>query len=254
MNSTKSLEINPHAYRYLIYERDGKCKGKNAFSIDGANQLDIFRWKNESWPLPQITHKNEVLSYQWSRCESQNRNASGRKYRRRSKLPWGKTFFNRPQHVKKKIDRLDYIKIRNFFSSKDTMERILREATEWTKMFADTCLTNDLYTEYERNLKNQKIDIPIENDLHWRFTEKNFRRVCLLFGHSVTSGSLWTHGLQHARLSCPSLFPRVCSDSFPLSWWCHPTISSSGIPFSCPQSFPASGPFPMNWLFVSGGQ
>ena len=46
------------------------------------------------------------------------------------------------------------------------MERILREATEWTKMFADTCLTNDLYTEYERTLKNQKIDTPIEKDLH----------------------------------------------------------------------------------------
>ena len=52
-----------------------------------------------------------------------------------------------------------------------------------------------------------------------------------------------------------SLSPRVCSNSCPLSWWCHPTISSSVSPFSsCPQSFPASGSFPMSWLFASGGQ
>ena len=65
----------------------------------------------------------------------------------------------------------------------------------------------------------------------------------LLFSHWVTSNSLWSHGLQHARLPCPSLSPGVCSDSCPLSRWGHPTISSSVAPFSCPQSFPASGLF-----------
>ena len=60
------------------------------------------------------------------------------------------------------------------------------------------------------------------------------------------SNSLGPHGLQHARLPCPSPTLRVCSDSSPLSWWCHPTISSSVVPFSsCPQSFPASGCFQM---------
>ena len=69
------------------------------------------------------------------------------------------------------------------------------------------------------------------------------------------SNLLWPHGLQHTRLPCPSLFPRVCSNSSPLSWWCHPTISSSVTPFSsCLQPFPASGSFPMSWLFASGGQ
>ena len=69
------------------------------------------------------------------------------------------------------------------------------------------------------------------------------------------SNSLQPHGLQHARLPCPSLSPGVCSNSCPLSWWCHPTISSSVIPFSsCLQSFPASRSFPMSWLFASGGQ
>ena len=76
-----------------------------------------------------------------------------------------------------------------------------------------------------------------------------------LFSHSVMSDSLWPHGLQHTRLPCPSPSPGVCLYSCPLSRWCHPTISSSVVPFSsCPQSFPASGSFPMSQLFVSGGQ
>ena len=63
------------------------------------------------------------------------------------------------------------------------------------------------------------------------------------------------HGLQHARPSWPSPAPRVYSNSFALSWWYHPTISSSVVPFSsCPQSFPASGSFQMSQLFTSGGQ
>ena len=63
------------------------------------------------------------------------------------------------------------------------------------------------------------------------------------------------HGLQHAWFPCPSLSPRVCSNSSPLSQLCHPTISSSVAFFSSfPQSFPASGSFPMCWLFTSGGQ
>ena len=70
------------------------------------------------------------------------------------------------------------------------------------------------------------------------------------------SDSLQPHGLQHARLPCPSLSPRVCPNSYLLSQWCHPAISSSSVPpiSFCLQSFPASGPFPVSWLFVSGGQ
>ena len=67
------------------------------------------------------------------------------------------------------------------------------------------------------------------------------------FSHSVVPDSLRPHGLQHTRLPCPSLSPRACSNSWPLSRWYHPTISSSVIPFStCPQSFPASGSFPVS--------
>ena len=62
------------------------------------------------------------------------------------------------------------------------------------------------------------------------------------------------HGLQHARLPCPSPPPRACSNSCALSRWYHPTISSSVTHFSCLQSFPTSGSFPMNGLFTSGGQ
>ena len=70
------------------------------------------------------------------------------------------------------------------------------------------------------------------------------------FSRSVVSNSLWHHGLQHARLPCPSPTPRASSNS-----WCHPTISSSVVPFSSRlQSFPASGSFQMSQLFASGGQ
>ena len=75
------------------------------------------------------------------------------------------------------------------------------------------------------------------------------------FSRSVVSNSLWPHGLQHARPPCPSPTPRVSSNSCPSSQWCHPTISSSVIPFSSPlQPFPASGSFQMSQLFTSGGQ
>ena len=71
----------------------------------------------------------------------------------------------------------------------------------------------------------------------------------------VMFDSLWPHKLQHARLPCPSTTPGACSNSCALSRWCHPTISSSVIPFSSHlQSFPASGSFPVSHFFPSGGQ
>ena len=91
-----------------------------------------------------------------------------------------------------------------------------------------------------------------------------YRLICIIFSfyissvqfsHSVVSDSLRPHGLQHSRPPCPSPTPRACSNSCPWSWWCHPTISSSVIPFSSRlQSFPASGSFPMSQLFTTGGQ
>ena len=75
------------------------------------------------------------------------------------------------------------------------------------------------------------------------------------FNRSLASDSLRPHGLQHARLPCPSPTLGACSDSCPSSWWCHPTILSSVISFSsCTQSFPASGSFPVSQFFTSGGQ
>ena len=74
------------------------------------------------------------------------------------------------------------------------------------------------------------------------------------FSHSVISDYLRPHGLQHARLPCPSPTGRACSNSCPSSRWCHLTISSSVVPFSsCLQPFPASGSFPMSQFFTSGG-
>ena len=75
------------------------------------------------------------------------------------------------------------------------------------------------------------------------------------FSRSVVSDSLWPHESQHTRPPFPSPTPGIYSNSCPSSRWCHPAISSSVIPFSsCPQSFPASGSFPMSQLFASGGQ
>ena len=72
---------------------------------------------------------------------------------------------------------------------------------------------------------------------------------------SVASDSLRLYGLQHTRFPCPSPAPGLCSNSGPLSRWCHPAISSSVITFSyCLQSFPASGSFPKSQFFASGGQ
>ena len=75
------------------------------------------------------------------------------------------------------------------------------------------------------------------------------------FSRSVVYDSLWPRGLQHARPPCPLPTPGVYPNSCPLSWWCHPTTTSSVVPFSsCFQSFPASGSFPMSQFFESGGQ
>ena len=107
------------------------------------------------------------------------------------------------------------------------------------------------------------------NDHQWSQTETNPYYMPLLkflstpynmfchpqFSRSVMSNTLRFHGLQHARIPCPSPAPRTCSNSCPSSQWCHPAISSSVIPFcSCPQSLPASGSFPMSQFFASPGQ
>ena len=86
---------------------------------------------------------------------------------------------------------------------------------------------------------------------------KDATQDCTQFSSVAQScpNSLWPHGLQHARLPCPSPTSEVCSNSQPSIWWCSPTILSSVIPFfSCLQSSPASGSFPMSQFFTSGGQ
>ena len=103
----------------------------------------------------------------------------------------------------------------------------------------------------------------------WHGDNWMFRNICTLkftlvpgtycvlsvqFSPSVVSDSLRPHEPQHTRLPCPSPTPGVHSNPGPLSWWCHPTISSSVIPFSCPQFFWASGSFQMSQLFSWGSQ
>ena len=88
--------------------------------------------------------------------------------------------------------------------------------------------------------------------LQWDITSQESESV--QFSRSVVSDSLWPHGLQHDRLPCPSPTPGAYSNSCPLNQWCHLTISSSVIPFSYPQSFPASGSFQVSQFFTSDGQ
>ena len=121
--------------------------------------------------------------------------------------------------------------------------------------------------QYESNhiLKPQKY--PLVYRLCFKFNESHPRHICTFrcsrasakkksgaFSRSVMSNSLQPQGLQHARIPCPSPTPEAYSNSCPSSQWCHPTISSSVVPFSSLQSFPASGSFPMSQCFKSGGQ
>ena len=95
---------------------------------------------------------------------------------------------------------------------------------------------------------------PLSAGIHFLYC-KHIQFSLVQLSHSVMSNSLWPHRLQHTRPHCLSPTPRVYPNSSPLSWWCHPTISYSVVPFSsCPQSFPASGSFQMSQLFTSGGQ
>ena len=102
--------------------------------------------------------------------------------------------------------------------------------------------------QYNKNLWVYQLSLLTISILHIIFSSVQYSR-------SVVSESLRPHGLQHARPPCPSPTPRVYSNSCPLSRWCHPTISSSVVPFSsCLQSFPTSGAIPMTQFFTSGGQ
>ena len=89
-------------------------------------------------------------------------------------------------------------------------------------------------------------------DIPWK--ESYNQPSSVQFSCSVMSDSLRPHEMQHARLLCPSPPPGVHPNPCSSSWWCHPTITSSVIPLSCLQSFPASWSFLMSWLFTSGGQ
>ena len=108
-----------------------------------------------------------------------------------------------------------------------------------------------------KTLLNQNFQLPylgLVVDLCLVFADHLKYLPVLQFSHSVMSDSLQTHGLQHTRPPCPSPTPGAYSNSHPSRWWCHPTISSSVIPFSsCLQSFLASRSFPRSQFFASGG-
>ena len=111
-----------------------------------------------------------------------------------------------------------------------------------------------LLKEVWKDGKRKHSQIHISNG-NWQIRHPQWHYITLSVSYSVVSDSLQPHELQHTRPPCASWTPGVCSNSRPLSRWCHPTISSSVAPFStCLQSFPASGSFQMSQFFPSGGQ
>ena len=131
-------------------------------------------------------------------------------------------------------------------------------------------LCSQLYLEHLRKCLTHKLNECKQEDTHYLVLSIHPSiyqavNICIVlnqnhilssvqFSHTIVSDSLQPHGLQHARPLCPSPNPGVYSNSCPLSWWCHPTVSSSVVPFSHLQSFPASGSFQMSQFFASGGQ
>ena len=121
------------------------------------------------------------------------------------------------------------------------------------KLMSHKALYMNVYSSFIHNCHNlEAIEMPFSRWVNKTTVWMQTLESSVQFSRSVVSGSLWPHGLQHARLSCPSPTPGACSDSHPLNRWCHPTILSSVA--SCLQSFPAPRSFPMSQFFTSGGQ
>ena len=120
-------------------------------------------------------------------------------------------------------------------------------------------LSNIIQVEYSRAINNSTKQAFLKKAQVWNEMTSSYAwgtaklSHCLL-RHLFSSVQLLSHVWLLVRLSCPSPTPGACSNSYPSSWWCHPTISSFVIPFSRLQSFPASGSFPMSQFFTSGGQ
>ena len=149
--------------------------------------------------------------------------------------------------IRKKIDKLDLIKIKNFCSMMESVQRMKQQITDWD-MYIILRLVNIAKPYLKKRLapKIYKALLKLNN----KKTQSSVQ-----FSRSVMSDSLWPRESQHARPSCPSPTPGVYPNSCPSSRWCHPAISSSVVPFSsCPQSHPASESFPMSQLFTRGGQ
>ena len=135
------------------------------------------------------------------------------------------------------------------------LERTYAWEQSWSSLFISLTLSPHVYQylshQYRCSTLRNVPDMFISNN----FNSFQIFITSVQFSRSVMSNSLRPHESQHARPPRPSPAPEVYSDSCPSSQWCHPSISSSVVPFSsCPQSLPASGSFPMSQLFTWGGQ
>ena len=122
-----------------------------------------------------------------------------------------------------------------------------KQLTDWHRVRKISVAKTKMLKKINYTSREKK-EMHMYEDKQWKFSS-------VRFSHSVVSDSLRPHESQHSRPPCPSPTPGVHSNSPPTSWWCHPAISSSVVPFSsCPQSLPASEAFPMSQLFAWGGQ
>ena len=154
-------------------------------------------------------------------------------------------------------------RLRWFYKISTQHQNVDHYSTQWAEFQAEHLVFQfawenkwpdvQLYTEFMACLDDRGAKWNMIRKLMTRIWESSISSVH--FSLSVVSNSLWPHKSQHTRPPCPSPTPGVHSNTCPWSWWCHPAISSSVIPFSsCHQSLPASESFPMSQLFTWGGQ
>ena len=159
--------------------------------------------------------------------------------------------------IKTKINKWDLTKLISFDTAKGTINKTKTTYRMGGNIASDAAnkrLISKIYQELIQ-LNNKEPNQKMDRRLKQTFLQRHPDGQSVQFSCSVVSDSLQPHEPQHVKPPCPSPAPGVYPNSCPLSQWCHPTISSSLVPFSsCPQSFLASGSFPMSQLFTSGGQ
>ena len=219
-------------YQYLFYLPNGKessCQCRRCRRSGVNPWVGKILWRRNQQPTPVILHGK---SHEQRILESYS--------------PWGRKELDTTKHAHTLILQHGLVKpLKTCSFKKKTHTNFVNY-----KLYIDS-------KAYDIILAHSSLSWPCTKDgmTCQYYCHKYHNQSIGQFSHSVMSDSLWSHGQQHVRRPCPSPTSRACSNSCPLTQWCHPTISSSIVPFSsCLQSFPASGFFQMSQFFSSGSQ